>query len=922
MKRFLSAIVLLFLPGFFSLRAQSFTDLNFSASNIGSGWSEPCGAIFNKSGSKLFVWEKGGKVYMCTQNSSGVFTKQTTPVLDISPEVGNWRDHGLLGFVLDPSFDANGFIYLLYVVDRHHLIYFGTGSYSATTDDYFKATIGRITRYKVVTSGSNQIADVSSRKILVGETKSTGFPVLHESHGIGSLAFAADGTLLASCGDGASYNQTDAGGLTETYQAQGMSDGNVRSNENVGAFRSQMINSLNGKIIRIDASTGNGISSNPYYQSSSPRSARSRVWTMGLRNPFRFCVRPNTGATNPASGDVGELFVGDVGWDKYEELNIITASAQNCGWPIFEGHNYQSNYLSATTLNRDETNPLFGGSCSQQYFTFQQLIKQATADNINTVYNPCNSSTPISSGNNRRHFHRTPAIDWKHGVDSARTRYFQGNSLRVAQIGTSASSSTGIPFHGNTASGSAWYTGAVGNFPVAYKNTYFQADYGGQWLKNFKIEYSDVVTKVTDFASGFAAIVCVTENPLDGTLVVVDLGLGKVQKIKYGGNQAPVVAMSSNKKFGSSPLVVSFSGSGSFNPEGGSVTYAWNFGDPTSGSSNTSTSMTPSHTFTAPNSNPKMYVVKLTVSDAQGVTTMDSIIISANNTPPVVNITSPIKNSTYRLGVDTSYLCRATVTDAQHTNGQLKYYWQTFLRHNTHEHPEPIDTTRNTATMISRIGCSGDTYYWMVKVTVTDPAGLSTVDSSRIFPNCGTLPLFLQSFSVAAQSNGNLVKWTTESDMALDSFVVERSEDGHQFYNIYNQVPNHLGGTANYNTLDNSYLSGYNFYRLRMVDNTGGHYYSLVIKVNNGGTRDELLQVIPNPVINNFTLGGFFNSSGTVKVSITDANGRMIHTFNETVSAGYNNMQVRNLQHLQPGIYFIEVKEKGGVKKAKFIKVK
>ncbi len=920
MKHLLLAAVLFYSTGIATLNAQTFSDANFSASNIGSGWSEPCGAVFNKTGTKLFVWEKGGKVYVCNWNTtSQTYVKQSTVVLDISPEVGNWRDHGLLGFVLDPNFDVNGYIYLLYVVDRHHLIYYGTGSYSSTTNDYYKATIGRITRYKVITSGGNQVADLTTRTILLGESKSTGFPILHESHGIGSLAFAADGTLLASCGDAASYNTTDAGNLSETYQAQAITDGNIRSNENVGAFKSQMINSLAGKIIRIDPATGNGINSNPFYQSASPRSARSRVWTLGLRNPFRFCVRPNTGATNPAAGDVGELYVGDVGWDKYEELNIIRTAASNCGWPIFEGFNSQSSYASTTTSNKDEANPLYGISgCTQQYFTFQNLIKQATPDNVNTVYNPCNSSTPISSGDSRRHFHRVPVIDWKHGVDSARVKYFDGNTLKVNQIGTVASGVTGTPFQGNAASGSCWYSGNL--FPASYKNTYFQADYGGTWLKNFTIQYTDQVTKVTNFATGFAAIVCVTENPLDGSLVVVDLGLGTIKKITYGGNQAPVVVMSSNKTYGASPLLVNFTGSTSYDPGGGAITYSWNFGDPTSGS-NTSTSANPSHTFTTSNSSPKKYVVKLTVTDNQGASSVDSIIISANNTPPVVNITSPVKNSTYRLGADTLYQCAATVTDAQHTNGQLKYNWQTFLRHNNHEHPEPIDTSRNTSTRISRIGCNGETYYWFIKLTVTDAAGLSTIDSSKIFPACtGTLPLILHSFSVAAQSNGNLVKWTTESEINLDSFIVERSADGHQFYPINKQTAKSTVGQMQYSFLDDTYLAGFNYYRLRMVDKTTGWYYSLIIKVDNGGARNDKLLVIPNPVVNNFTLGGFFTNSGLIQIRIIDAGGRLIKSYYETVGSGFNNMQVNNLSHLQPGIYFIEVIEKEIIKKTKFIK--
>src|SRR6185503_961577 len=98
-----------------------------------------------------------------------------------SPEVGNWRDHGLLGFTLDPNFLSNGYIYLLYAVDRHYLMNFGTPNYNASTDQYYSATIMRITRYTAVGPGFNTV-DYGSRQILFGESPSTGAPMLHESH--------------------------------------------------------------------------------------------------------------------------------------------------------------------------------------------------------------------------------------------------------------------------------------------------------------------------------------------------------------------------------------------------------------------------------------------------------------------------------------------------------------------------------------------------------------------------------------------------------------------------------------------------------------------------------------------------------------------------------------------------------------------
>lgn len=387
-------IVIAFSPSAF---AQTLP-VGFNISDIGSSWNQAVGAAFTRDGKKIFVWEKAGKVFVCNWDAgTQKYVKQTTAVIDISPEVGNWRDFGLIGFTLDPDFDNNGLIYLLYVVDRHYLMNFGTAVYSDTTNEYFNATIGRVTRYKTVTNASNQVsANLNTRKILLGESKTTGIPVLFESHGVGSLVFASDGTLLVSAGDAASYNGDDHGSYPETYYLQALADGIIRPEENVGVFRSQMINSFNGKILRIDPNTGDGLPNNPFYQAANPRAPRSRVWALGLRNPYRMTIKPNSGSTDPTTGDIGEIYVGDVGGALFEELNIINQPGQNCGWPIYEGEalsrDTYANYVLEAALiqNKDEPNPLYGvGGCTKQYFTFADLLIEVTADGNITLYNPC-----------------------------------------------------------------------------------------------------------------------------------------------------------------------------------------------------------------------------------------------------------------------------------------------------------------------------------------------------------------------------------------------------------------------------------------------------------------------------------------------------------------------------------------------------
>lgn len=886
----------------------------FTVSTIASGWTAPVGTAFSSDGQKLFVWEKAGKVYVCNRNGAGTYVKQTTPVIDIAEEVGDWRDHGLLGFALDPQFLTNGYIYLLYNVDRHHLLYYGTGTYNSATNEYFNATIGRVTRYKTITSGTNLVTDYSTRNVLVGETKQTGIPLLYESHGVGALAFAADGTLLISAGDGASYNTTDPGSISHTYFVQAQADGIIRPEENCGAFRSQLLNSHCGKLLRIDPTNGNGVGSNPFYSAASPRSAKSRVWALGFRNPFRITIKPGTGSTNPSAGDIGEVYVGDVGWNVWEEFTELDKPGMNAGWPLFEGHTTLASYYNLSTPNQDEPNPLAGGGCPQ-FFTFKELLKQATADNIKTIYNPCNPAQAI--GTNERYFHRRPVIDWKHGEDNARVGTFSGNNASTALIGTPASGVTGSPFRGNASVAGCWYTGT--SYPVQYRNTFFQADYGGQWLKSFTVNFTDVLQRVDNFATGFLAIVSITQNPLDGSLFCVDLGNSTIKRIAYGGNQAPVVVMTSDKTFGPTVLGVNFTGNGSFDPTpGGSIaSYSWNFGDGTPNS----TAANPSHNFSAPPNTPTKYVTKLTVTDNQGATAVDSIIISVNNTPPEVNITSPVNNSTYTLGPDTLYSCTATVTDAQHSGAQLTYAWQSFLKHNNHQHPESVVNSVAPQTLISRIGCNGDDYHWLIKLTVTDAAGLSTSDTTEIYPGCSNSPLalVLKSFSVTQQETENLVKWTTEQEEDVDHFELERSTDRVNFIPVFFQAARNIASVSTYTYTDNNFPPGINYYRLKIVEKDGAVKYSIIIQTISA--KGASLSIAPNPVSDVFSLNYDSPARGKAVISIRDIHGRLIYTANENVSKGNNVIYIQSQSNLLPGIYFISLQQGGIVLQGKFIKM-
>ena len=74
-------------------------------------------------------------------------------------------------------------------------------------------------------------------------------------------------------------------------------------------------------MFRIDPDTGLGVPSNPWYDPADK--IKSRIWALGLRNPFRWSFKPTTDGSLV-------LLVGDVGNDNYEELNEVRAGWTTC----------------------------------------------------------------------------------------------------------------------------------------------------------------------------------------------------------------------------------------------------------------------------------------------------------------------------------------------------------------------------------------------------------------------------------------------------------------------------------------------------------------------------------------------------------------------------------------------------------------
>ena len=226
-----------------------------------------------------------------------------TPFLDILSRTSRGAEQGLFTIAFSPNFKT----------DKRFFI-----NYTDTHGD----TV--VSRWEVSAENPDR-ADGGSEKMILQ------VPQPFANHNGGCLQFGPDGMLYIGLGDGGSGGDPKGNG--------------------------QNLNALLGKMLRIDVSGSAGYtvpSDNPFV---GREDIRGEVWAAGLRNPWRYSFDMES----------GRLFAGDVGQNKFEEIDIIERG-KNYGWNIMEaGHCYQEQCstvgleLPIAEYGRDEGISVTGG---------------------------------------------------------------------------------------------------------------------------------------------------------------------------------------------------------------------------------------------------------------------------------------------------------------------------------------------------------------------------------------------------------------------------------------------------------------------------------------------------------------------------------------------------------------------------------
>ena len=233
---------------------------------------------------RLFVVLRNGRVRILRnfRGSNGKY--DATPFLNIGGKVKNSGERGLLGLAFHPNFRNNRIFYV---------------NYSRRSDG---ATV--IARYRVGQSNPN-VAMASS-----GTTLEV-IPQPSAYHNGGQMQFGPDGFLYVGMGDGGGPGSFGNNGV---WRPTG--------------YRAQDPSSLLGKMLRFNVGI-NGLGWTAAGSSKLSGRFNDKIWSYGLRNPWRFSFDSN-----------GDMYIADVGQNAREEVNFQPSNSnggENYGWNDCEG---------------------------------------------------------------------------------------------------------------------------------------------------------------------------------------------------------------------------------------------------------------------------------------------------------------------------------------------------------------------------------------------------------------------------------------------------------------------------------------------------------------------------------------------------------------------------------------------------------
>lgn len=419
-------------------------------------------------------------------------------------------------------------------------------------------------------------------------------------HTGGSIEFDAKGNLYVSTGDNTNPHASGGYSPSDERPERGPWDAQ-KSSANT--------NDLRGKILRIHPEPDGSytIPEGNLFPKGTPKT-RPEIYTMGHRNPYRISIDSKTGF----------LYWGDVGPDAskdssirgprgYDEIGQARA-AGNFGWPYFIGDNKAYNEFDFATKT---SGPKY------------------------------KAEAPVNNSPNNTGLEKLPP------AKKAFIWYPYANSEEFSKVGSGGRTAMAGPvFYKDD------FKNAARAFPDYYDGKLFIYEWMRGWIMVVTMDKKSNYVSMEKFMPShrFSNPMDMAFSP-DGDLYLLEYGTSwfmgnedaRLVKIEYnGGNRKPLVKINVNKKKGDVPFDVKFSSKGTEDFDNDQLTYEWKI---ESGGKIVKTFTTPNPTVTF--SEPGIYRASLTVTDAQGAKSEETLEIHAGNEPPVVTVNITKGNKTF-----------------------------------------------------------------------------------------------------------------------------------------------------------------------------------------------------------------------------------------------------------------------------------
>ncbi|MEU4237421.1 PQQ-dependent sugar dehydrogenase [Actinoplanes sp. NPDC026619] len=546
-------------------------------------------------------------------------------------------EEGVQGVAIDADFSRNHWVYIYYSpplntpADDPATPIFNEGDApsTGTAADFapFKGVM-RLSRFKL--TGNTLVLPSEQRIIEVGTDRGMC------CHVGGKIDFDSQGNLYLSTGDD-----------SNPFFSDGYAPIDERADRNP-VFDAQRsagnTNDLRGKLLRIRVGRNGGYTI-PRGNLFRPGTAQTRpeIYAMGLRNPFRFTVDPVTDVVYLADyspdAQVANPARGPAGQGRWMAID----KPANYGWP----------YCVAP---------------DQPYVDYDFATGVSGA--------PFDCKHPVNASPHNTGLRNLPP------VEKAEVIYSYGASTAWPELGTGGIGPMGGPAYSYSRTLRSPF-----KWPATFDGLPLFAEWTRDYVKAFHLDRRNQVTQIDPVLPEI-----VFDNPMDlefgpdGALYVLEYGDGyfsenpeaQLARIDYvRGNRTPIPKISATPASGQAPLTVTFSSAGTTDPDGDTLSYAWDFD---ADGRVDSRAPNPTYTFTG-NAD---YRPVLKVTDSTGRSANAEVLLPVGTLAPVVTFVTPTEDQPFSFGDTVTYQVAVT-DDAPIDCARVTVSY--ILGHDQHGHP-------------------------------------------------------------------------------------------------------------------------------------------------------------------------------------------------------------------------------------------